>query len=107
MHNYNTTNGQPYIRVSELNIKYGSTPSDLIKIEGFEKLAVILPDQSIFIGEGLNGSFSKIFSNVDLATGNFPLINTATGEETGATMTNQELFVAFTSFIRKIQKEPR
>lgn len=103
--NYNTQNGLPFIRVSDISIKYGNNDSDLFKIEGIEKLAISLKDQSVFITEGNFGSFNKLFSKTDLQNGSFNIINIETGELTEKKMTNYDLFVAFASFIRKIQLE--
>jgi uncharacterized protein (DUF342 family) len=106
-HRYDTTLGLPYVRVCNITIEYGTSSADYIKIQGIEKQAIVQSDGETFLGEGVNGSFSKTFSKTDVATGSFPIINIATGEETGSTMSNADLFTAFTSFIRKIQKEPR
>lgn len=103
--NYNTQNGLPFIRVSDISIKYGNNDADLFKIEGTEKLAILLKDQSVFITEGNFGSFNKVFSKTDLQNGYFNIINIETGELTENKMTNYDLFVAFASFIRKIQLE--
>jgi len=103
--NYNSQNGLPFIRVSDISIKYGNNDSDLFKIEGIEKTAISLEDESVFIAEGNYGSFNKIFSKSDLQNGNFKIINIETGEETTKTMSNYDLFIAFASFIRKIQLE--
>lgn len=106
-HNYNTINGKPYIRISQLNIKYNSDDSNLINIEAFEKLAVALNDGSIFIGDGFNGSFSKTFTKENLLNDDFELINLSTGEATGQRMSYLNLHIAMSSFLRKIQLLPR
>jgi len=80
--NYNTQNGLPFIRVSDISIKYGNNDADLFKIEGTEKLAISLKDQSVFITEGNFGSFNKVFSKTDLQNGYFNIINIETGELT-------------------------
>lgn len=103
--NYNSQNGLPFIRVSDISIKYGNNDADLFKIEGTEKLAISLKDGSVFITEGNFGSFNKVFSKTDLQNGNFKIINVETGEETNKTMSNYDLFVAFASFVRKIQND--
>ena len=104
MKNYNTQNGFPFTRVSELKINYGTDDNNLIQIEGIEKQAILQNDLVFYI-EGNQTQFNKLFSKSDLENGSFELINIKTGEGTGKLMSNLDLFIAFSSFIRKIQKE--
>ena len=102
--NYNTTLNKPYIRGQEIIIKYGVSETERVKIVINESEAIVDADGHTNIISGYSNSFPHTISLSDISSETFELINPSTGDEVGQTMSLQTLFVAITSYIRKLQK---
>lgn len=103
--NYNTTLGIPYIRVNQLVVKYNASPENRAQISFSEDLALLDSEQNIHLLQGFADNISETLSLNEIATGQFDIIDVATGAPTGDTMTTLALYVALTSFLRKLQNE--
>lgn len=103
--NYNTTLSKPYVRVQQIVIKYGTSEDQRADISINEGAAIVDADGLINAIHGSLGSIEKVVSLSEIESESFSLINPATGEALGTTMSLQDLYVAIASYIRSIQQE--
>lgn len=101
--NYNTTLGLPYSRIVNINIDYGTERI----VVNFTRGEAVVVGGSVrkLEGEPEHLSFTLALDHAALAANVHPLRDYATGEPTGATISEAQAIVGFLSVLRAKELE--